>query len=73
MLEIVAHEVGWTSKTNCPARTLRPRQHQFGLVGFGRRNLEDFSVDFVHGEEGGRHAAARLHELPAVQAKLFAV
>jgi len=73
MLEIVAHEVGLDVEDELPCETLRPRQHQFGLVGFGRRNLEDFSVDFVHGEEGGRHTAARLHELPAVQAKLFPV
>ena len=73
MLEIVAHEVGLDVEDELPCETFRPCQHHFGLTGLGRRDLEDVAVDLVHGEKGGRHTAARSHELSAVQAEPFAV
>ena len=54
-------------------QALRARQHQFGLAGLGRRDLENIAVDVVHGEECRRHAAARVQELPTAQAKVLAV
>src|SRR5262245_20873401 len=49
------------------------RQHQLGLAGLCRRDLENIAVDVVHGEECRRHAAARVQELPAAQAEVLAV
>ena len=52
---------------------MRARQHQLGLAGLGRRDLEDIAVDVVHGEECCRHATARVQELPAAQAEVLAI
>src|SRR5262245_53964416 len=49
------------------------RQHQLGLAGLCRRDLENIAVDIVHCEECRGHAAARVQELPAAQAEVLAV
>src|SRR6185436_17156032 len=54
-------------------QALRARQHQFGLAGLCRRDLENIAVDVVHGEECRRHATARVQELPTAQAEVLAV
>ena len=73
VVEVVPHKMGLDVKHELPCETFRPRQHHFGLSRLGRRDLEDVAVDLVHGEKGGRHTAARTHELPAVQAEPFGV
>jgi hypothetical protein len=73
VVELVAHEMGLNVEDELVSETLRARQHQFGLSGLRRRDLEDIAVDVVHGEECRRHAAARVQELPAAQAKVPAV
>ena len=73
VIEIVAHEMGLDVEDELTGETLRARQHQFGLAGLGRRDLENITVDVIHGEECRRHAAARMQELSAAQAEVLAV
>ena len=64
----------WTSKTNCPAKTLGPCLDQLRRVGLSRIDLEHVRpIDLFHREEGCGHTAARRHELPAAQTQLLAV
>ena len=73
VVEVVAHEMGLDVEDELAGEALRPRLHQLGLAGLGRRDLEDVAVDLVHGDERRRHAAARAEELPAVQAQPLGV
>ena len=74
LIEVVAHEVGLDIEDELSGQALRAGSCQLGLAGFGGVDLEDpATIDLVHGEEGRRHAAARLHELPAAQPEPFAV
>ena len=73
MIEVVAHEMGLDVEDELAGQALRARQHQLGLVGRCRRDLENIAVDVVHGEECRRHAATRVQELPAAQAEVLAV
>jgi hypothetical protein len=73
VIEIVAHEMGLDVEDELAGEGLRACQHQLGLAGLCRRDLEDIAVDVVHGEERSRHAAAGVHELPAAQAQPLAV
>src|SRR5262245_9238741 len=72
VLEIVANEMSLDVENKLSSQTLRPRQHQLRLVRLGRFDLEYVAIDFVHGEEGCSHAAARLHKLPSTEANPLA-
>src|SRR5262245_12913424 len=72
VLEIVANEMGLDIENKLSGQTLRSRQHQLRLVCLRPLDLEYVAIDFVHGEEGRSHAAARLHELAPAQAKPLA-
>ena len=69
MVEVIAHEVGLHVEDELASEALRARLHELGLGGLSRLDAEHVAVDLVHGEEGGRHAAPRLHELAAAQAQ----
>ena len=69
VIEIVAHEVGLHVEDELPGEALGARLHEFGLARLRFVDLKHAAVDFLHGEEGGRHAAAGLHELAAAQAE----
>ena len=73
MIEVVAHEMGLDVEDELAGEALRARQHQLGLAGLCRRDLENIAVDVVHCEECRRHAATRVQELPAAQAEVLAV
>ena len=73
VIEVVAHEMGLDVEDELAGEALRARQHQLGLAGLCRGDLENIAVDVVHGEECRRHAAARVQELPAAQAEVLAV
>src|SRR5262245_54867466 len=69
VLEIVANEMSLDVENKLSGQTLRSRQHQLRLVCLRPLELEYVAIDFVHGEEGRSHPAARLHELAPTQAK----
>ena len=74
MVEIVADEVGLHVEDELPGQALGSGLDQLRRVCFGRVDLKHVgAVDFLHGKEGGGHAAAGRHELPAAQAQLLAV
>ena len=74
MIEIVADEVGLHVEDELPRQALGSGLDQLRRVCFGRVDLKHVgAVDFLHGKEGGGHAAAGRHELPAAQAQLLAV
>ena len=74
VVEIVADEVGLHVEHELPGEALCSRLDHFRCMCFGRVDLEHVGpVDLLHGEEGGGHAAAGRHELPAAEAELLGV